>query len=201
MQYRHYYCIPKFSEKENCYCGPIANLPEANSTEAATVDQCEERFHQAVDEALDIIEKKKAKRRTGRIITAVTILALLVVMILTTPDRHKHTESLTEFASVILNDAAADDGIGCAVFGAMFGKKLIEAHLENSLYIDNYVLFNIGKFEFDGESSVVSVGLFNHVFTKSRDRFRKQAKEDDTLKRLLRNSSKYRRKIQTDSSK
>ena len=185
MNYRHYYCSPKLSEKENCYFGTVKGIPGARPIEADTIEEFEELFHQVVDEALEVIEKKKAKRKTIGIVSFFAVAALLVVMAVTCPNKTKHTAAVSELASVILNDAASGDETGFAILGAMIGNKFIGAFIENNLYVDNYLLFNVGKFEYNGESNVVSVGAFNHVFTMSRDQLRKKVKEDDTLNKAL----------------
>lgn len=185
MNYRHYYCTPKFSEKENSYFGTVKGLPGAHPIEADTIEEFEKLFHQVVDDALELIAKKKAKKRALGIISFFTLLSLIVVMAVTCPDKKKHSEAVSELASVILNDAASGDDSGFAILGAMIGNKLIGAFIDNNLYVDNYILFNVGKLEYNGESNVVSVGAFNHVFTQSRDQLRKKVKEDDTFNKAL----------------
>ena len=185
MNYRHYYCSPKYSEKEKSYFGTVKDLPGARPIEAETIEEFEELFHQVVDDALEVIEKKKAKRKTIGIVSFFAVATLLVVMAVTCPNKAKHTAAVSELASVILNDAASGAETGFAILGAMIGNKFIGAFIENNLYIDNYLLFNVGKFEYNGESNVVSVGAFNHVFTMSRDQLRKKVKEDDTLNKAL----------------
>ena len=41
MNYRHYYCSPKFSEKEKCYFGTVKGLSGARPIEADTLDEFE----------------------------------------------------------------------------------------------------------------------------------------------------------------
>ena len=38
MNYRHYYCSPKYSEKEKSYFGTVKDLPGARPIEADTID-------------------------------------------------------------------------------------------------------------------------------------------------------------------
>ena len=74
MNYRHYYCSPKFSEKEKCYFGTVKGIPGARPIEADTIEEFEELFHQVVDEALEVIEKKKAKRKAIGIISFLSLI-------------------------------------------------------------------------------------------------------------------------------
>lgn len=185
MNYRHYYCTPKYSEKDNIYFGTVQNLPEARPVEASTLEEFEELFHQVVDDALEVLDRKKSKRKTIRIVAFFTIFLLILAMAVTCPDKKRHSETVSDLAAVILNDAASSDETGFASLGAMIGNKLMGAYIENNLYVDNYILFNIGKLEFKGESKVVSVGAFNHVFTMSRNQLRKKVKEEDMVNKFL----------------
>ena len=184
MNYRHYYTTPKL-DNDQSYYGNISDLPEVGIIHGSTIDDFEEHFHQAVDEYLRAQEAKKAKRGRRGLIWGLGILALLVVMAVTCPDKDKHVKSVTDSLSVILNDQASGQEDDWEMLGAMLGNKVIGAVIQNNLYVDNYILFNIGRLSYDGEEKIVSVGAFNHVFTASRETVRKRASEDEDLNKLL----------------
>lgn len=186
MNYRHYYTTPKL-DNDQSYYGSISDLPEVGIITGATIDEFEEHFHQAVDEYLRAQEAKKAKRGRHGLIWGLSILALLVVMAVTCPDKDKHTKAVADSLSVIFNDHVDADSDDWDMLGAMLGNKLVSALLQNNMYVDNYVIFNIGRLSFNGEDKAVSVGMFNHVFTSSREQVRKNLENNEELNDMLNN--------------
>ena len=174
MNYRHYYTTPKL-DNDQSYYGSISDLPEVGVIHGSTIDDFEEHFHQAVDEYLRAQEAKKAKRGRHGLIWGIGVLGLLIVMAVTCPDKEKHVKAVSDTLSVLLNDQVNGDDDDWEMLGAMLGNKIVGAVLQNNMYVDNYVIFNIGKFSFNGEDNVVSIGMFNHVFTTSREKVRERA--------------------------
>lgn len=186
MNYRHYYCNPKPNGDGNGYYGTISGLKGMNMVEAASIDEFEEEFHRIVDEHIRESEEKKSRKTRRTIVWAIVLVALFVGLITTCPDKQKHADALKELTSSLLNDEVSTSGNdGWEYLGAMIGNKLIGAVVDNNLYVDNYVLFSIGKMSFDGEENTVSFGIFNHVFTKSREQFKKDAKENPDVSKAI----------------
>lgn len=181
MEYRHYYCTPKPTFKGDGYYGTVSGIKNAKMIEAATVDEFEEEFHRYVDEYLREYEEKKGKKTRRTIVWCSVLAVLFISLIFTCPDKQKHVEALNSLTSSILNDQISEDSEGWEYLGAMLGNKLLGAVFDNNVYVDNYVIFSIGKMTFEGEDNIVSFGIFNHVFTKSREQVRKEAKENKEL--------------------
>lgn len=97
-------------------------------------------------------------------------LAALVVLVLlmkvTVPSPDKHREVATEQLTVYVEDNISDFG-EIAEYLDEFGidkKQAIKFLVDNMLYLDDYFVCNVGKFEYDGEVYPLTLGLFGYVF-------------------------------------
>ena len=59
----------------------------------------------------------------------------------------------------------------------LFSGPIIKTVLNNYLIVDDYFLFSIGRFSYQGEETTVSFGAFGHVFTSSREKMKEKLKE------------------------
>lgn len=66
MRYRNDYCTPKFPDGEKTYFCDVEDAPEISMIEAATLDDFERLFHQAVDDYLDRRRCENRYRRSIR---------------------------------------------------------------------------------------------------------------------------------------
>ena len=181
MNYRHYYCTPKPNFKGDGYFGTVSGIKNAKMIEAPSIDEFEEEFHRYVDEYIRECDEKKAKKTRKTIVWCSVLIVLFISLVFTCPDKQKHVEALNSLTSSVINDQIPEDSDGWEYLGAMLGNKIIGAVFDNNLYVDNYVLFSVGKMSFNGEDNTVSIGIFNHVFTKSREQVRKDAKDNPEL--------------------
>ena len=187
MKYRNYYINPKFSEGEKVYYGNVSGAPEIELIEAASIEDFERLFHDAVDDYLDSKRTHKSNIKTGLIVTIVCIVALIVLALVTCPDKKKHVEVLKDRMSVVINEQAAVnentsdlEAVGIALFNGLMGRML-----DNYITVDDYALFSVGKSTIKGSEGVVSFGVFGHVFTKSKEEIKKQLNENEELKGLF----------------
>jgi len=186
MEYRRYYCTPKSNFKGDGYYGTVSGIKDAHMIEAKTIEEFEEEFHRFVDEYLREAEEKKSKRTRRAVVWAIILVGLFVTLIATCPDKAKHSDALKELTSSLINQkAVSSNSDDWEVLGAMIGNKLIGAVVDNNLYVDNYIIFSVGKMSFDGEENPVSFGIFNHVFTKSREQFKKDALDNPEISNAL----------------
>ena len=69
-----------------------------------------------------------------------------------------------------INGALASIGTAVAI-------EAVDAYLNSSLIIRDHTFYNIGVVNYEDEFRMVSVGVFNHVFTISEDDARELIKE------------------------
>jgi len=186
MNYRHYYCTPKSNEKGDGFYGTIFGMKDSPLITAPSITDFEKEFHRITDQYILELEEQKT-RRTRRFSTWFIIFAVLIVgMIVSCPDKRAHTDALKDMASILLNDkVSTSKSNDWQYLGAMLGNNVIGAVIDNSLYVDNYFLFSIGRITFDGVENKVSFGIFNHVFTKSREDLKREAYDNPELRKAL----------------
>ena len=117
-----------------------------------------------------------------KIFALVITLFAILLMVLTCPDKKAHTEAIRSAVSGYVNETLSqrqEDGIVMGFLGSLFVSKVAEVYLDNSLEVSNYLLFSVGRITFDGTTRVVSVGVFNHVFTSDKDDIRQALQKAD----------------------
>ena len=182
MKYRNYYCTPKFSEGEKMYYGDVEGVPEIAMIEAENLDDFERLFKQAVDDYLSgKMDGAKPRRNLGWIVAAVAILALLGIAVVTCPDKQAHKDAILAVINEKLNENirknAKDGDEGLSLLGATIGTSISGWVLDKGLTVDNRFVYSVGQFNSGKEIKKVSVGVFGHVFTFSKDDVDKILKE------------------------
>ena len=99
-----------------------------------------------------------------------TLLILVIISatcVATCPKKEDHTEALmevlTEVAEEKMGDEMYKNEISTAV--STFALGIGKFFLKNSIKVENYFLFSVGKVK----DNVLSVGVMNHVFTISKE--------------------------------
>lgn len=112
----------------------------------------------------------------GFLYTLLIMFALSLVCIVTCPDKDAHSDALMKLFNVAWQTELAEVGIneneGLALFGSALGSGIAEYVIEKQLIVDNYFVCSIGRFIYEGEENIVSVGVLNHIFTKSEELLR-----------------------------
>ena len=187
MRYRNYYCTPKFSDGEKTYYGDVEGAPEIPMIEAATLDDFERLFHQAVDDYLDRRGGAKPKTNWGLIITLVAIAAVIVVAIASCPKKDQHVAFLTDRINTIVTEELAESGGGgdLAPLGLIFGNAIVVPLVDKTLTVNDNFLFSVGKIPVDGKERVITVGAFGHIFSASKEQMKKALKDNKYMNDYL----------------
>lgn len=107
-----------------------------------------------------------------------TILILVIlagVCAVTCPDREDHVNALENVLQRTIDKELSEtsdykDDPFSAALGSVFMSSFGGAIIDNILMVDNYFICSIGTISYGGETKVVSVGIFNHVFTAGADK-------------------------------
>ena len=187
MRYKNYYCTPKLSEGDNAYYGDVEGVPDIPMIEAATLDDFERLFHQAVDDYLDRRGAVRSKTNWGLIISLVTIAAIVLAAIATCPKKDCHVAFLTDRINVIVTEELEEHGGGgdLAPLGLLFGNAIVVPLVEKTLTVNDFFFFSVGKIPVDGKEKVVTVGAFGHIFSASKEQMKKALKDNKYMKDYL----------------
>ena len=179
MKYRNHYCSPKYSDGDKCYYGSVEGLPQIPTIEAASIDDFERLFHQAVDDYLDRKSGSRSSAAWAKLIPVLLIIALIVAAVFTCPKKEQHVAAISDRVSSVLNDELTEESDGFEALGVMLGNALATPIIRSSVTVDDYVVCSVGKYSYQGKEQVVSIGALGHVFTVSKERIRQAVDELD----------------------
>ena len=106
------------------------------------------------------------------------IVVIAIALMATTPDKQQHHDTIKEVLSRAVNAELRDNNIDGAVasIGSVFAMNAVDEFLNRSLLIRDHRFYNIGVIDYDGEFQMVSVGVFNHVYTVDENQARELIK-------------------------
>ena len=106
------------------------------------------------------------------------IAAIAIALMATAPDKQQHHDTIKEVLSRAVNAELRDNNIDGAVasIGSVFAMNAVDEFLNRSLLIRDHRFYNIGVIDYDGEFQMVSVGVFNHVYTFDENQARELIK-------------------------
>ena len=108
----------------------------------------------------------------------ITIAILLVVLagvgVVTCPNKQAHKDAIMSVINEKINESVSKDSSegdeGIALFASSLGSGIVGYVLDNRLTVKNYFVFSTGELnKLDGTSERLSVGVFGHVFTFSKE--------------------------------
>ena len=109
------------------------------------------------------------------IIFSIILVALAGVAVVTCPDRQAHKDAIMSVVNEKIGDELGAPKEGAEdVYGLLSGLAAVGSHiggwlLESNLTVNNYFVYSVGTINIAGESHKVSVGVFGHVFTFSKE--------------------------------
>lgn len=109
----------------------------------------------------------------GFLYTLLFVFILSLVCVVTCPDKDAHSEALMKLFNVAwqteLAEITTNENEGWMMLGSALGSGVAEYIIDKQLIVDNYFVCSIGRFNYDGEENIVSLGVLNHIFTKSEE--------------------------------
>lgn len=98
----------------------------------------------------------------------VLLVAVGLTLVATCPDRAAHHEALKSVASAVINSEMNDNynlDSSVASIGTMLAINVVDSYLQANLVVRDKTFYNVGFVSYEGELRMISVGVFNHVFT------------------------------------
>ena len=107
-------------------------------------------------------------------IAIVVLLAVAGIAVLTCPDKAAHKEAIMSVINEKINESvgkeASEGDEGLAVFASSLGSGIVGYVLDNRLTVKNHFVYSTGEIKYlDGKADRLSVGVFGHVFTFSKE--------------------------------
>lgn len=109
----------------------------------------------------------------------VLLVAVGLTLMATCPEREAHMEAVKSVTTSVVNSEMDQSGIDGAIasIGTALGVNVVDAYLKNNLVIRDHTFYNVGTINYEGEPRIISVGIFNHVFTIDEETAREYIKE------------------------
>ena len=106
------------------------------------------------------------------LIALAVVIAIAGIAVVTCPDKPAHKDAImsviNEKINESLNPSEGDEGI--ALFAGSLGSGIVGYVLDNRLTVRNHFVFSTGVIkDLNGEDQRLSVGVFGHVFTFSKE--------------------------------
>lgn len=109
-------------------------------------------------------------------ITFIVLILIVAVSVITCPSKEMHKDAIqTTLKNAITKDFDSSSNKLADAFLMNIGSALTDFALDGTLTADNYFVCSVGKIGLTEEKQkVVSVGVFNHVFTISEEEIEKR---------------------------
>jgi len=105
-------------------------------------------------------------------IVLITVIVILIIAIFTNPNQSAHKEkvktTITSLYQKQLKENQTTSNNGFEALGSLLGTSLIATMVENGVSCDNYILFSITKFTYEGQEKSIGYGLLGNVFLSSK---------------------------------
>ena len=105
------------------------------------------------------------------LVILILLVALALAAVVTCPDRQDHVDAIKAVVSEKLQEeigsGEADDLV--AIFGTAIGSKVTDWLMDSRLTVKNHFIYSTGEFSTNEGPKRVSVGVFGHVFTFSKE--------------------------------
>ena len=104
----------------------------------------------------------------------ISALIIVVAAVITCPGKQAHSDALMKVANAVIDSEIygsdslkTQDYQGWDIIGSLIGSKVANSLIDRYLNVSNYFVCSIGTVIYKDHKKVVSVGVFNHVFTAS----------------------------------
>lgn len=116
---------------------------------------------------------KKSKAGIIGIISLLVVMLILCIMVLTKPSKADYIDSITRVTTEYVLDQVGNTPLGMSesVSGTVkfATSKAVRAVLEQTLYVEDCLIFNKAKVSVGEHTFTVGIGMFGHVFTLSKE--------------------------------
>jgi len=106
------------------------------------------------------------------LIALAIVIAIVGIAVVTCPDKSAHKDAIMAVINEKINDSLkpSEGDEGLALFAGSLGSGIVGYVLDNRMTVKNYFVYSTATLkDFNGEEKRLSVGVFGHVFTFSKE--------------------------------
>ena len=107
------------------------------------------------------------------------IAIIAVALMVTTPDRQQHVDAIKSVMSGAVNAELRENNIDgpLASIASVAATTAVDRYLNTSFIVRDHRFYSLGFIDYNNEFQMVSVGVFNHVYTLNEDQAREMIKK------------------------
>ena len=107
------------------------------------------------------------------------IAIIAVALMVTTPDRQQHVDTIKSVMSGAVNAELRENNIDgpLASIASVAATTAVDRYLNTSFIVRDHRFYSLGFIDYNNEFQMVSVGVFNHVYTLNEDQAREMIKK------------------------
>ena len=107
------------------------------------------------------------------------IAIVAVALMVTTPDRQQHVDTIKTVMKGAVNAELSDNHIEgpLASIASVAATTAVDKYLNTSFLVRDHRFYSLGFVDYNGEFQLVSVGVLNHVYTLNEDQAREMIKK------------------------
>ena len=152
---------------------PTAEVDEDDAVEETGIDSAPEPPAETYAPLPDEGKAKKSKAGIIGIISLLVVMLILCIMVLTKPSKADYIDSITRVTTEYVLDQVGNTPLGLSesLSGTVkfSTSKAVRAVLEQTLYVEDCLIFNKAKVSVGEHTFTVGIGMFGHVFTLSKE--------------------------------
>lgn len=107
------------------------------------------------------------------------IAIFAVALMATTPDRQQHADTIKSVMAGAVNAELRENNIDgpLASIASVAATTAVNTYLNTSFVVRDHRFYSLGFIDYNNEFQLVSVGVFNHVYTLNEDQAREMIKK------------------------
>ena len=120
------------------------------------------------------------------------IAVVAVALMATTPDRQQHVDTIKSVMTGAVNAELRENNIDGPLgsIASVAATMAVDKYLSTNFLVRDHRFYSLGFIDFNNEFQMVSVGVFNHVYTLDEEQAREMIKKKLNPLDILKDKSK-----------
>lgn len=120
------------------------------------------------------------------------IAVVAVALMATTPDRQQHVDTIKSVMTGAVNAELRDNSIDGPLgsIASVAATMAVDKYLSTNFLVRDHRFYSLGFIDYNNEFQMVSVGVFNHVYTLDEEQAREMIKKKLNPLDILQDKSK-----------
>ena len=120
------------------------------------------------------------------------IAVVAITLMVTTPDRQQHVDTIKSVMTGVVNAELRENNIDGPLgsIASAAATMAVDKYLSTNFLVRDHRFYSLGFIDYNNEFQMVSVGVFNHVYTLDEEQAREMIKKKLNPLDILQDKSK-----------